>query len=137
MRTRSTCAEGSFDTAVNYILTCRYMHVQENMRTRSTCAEGSLVIAVSIRLMVRDFPCPISPMFVFVCVWTDLVLEHELHEVHVARESCELQRRRPAVLARRVHVCPPLLQQHARTVVAALVACCIATQQWRGTDGRA
>ena len=107
------------------------------MRTCSTCAEGSFVTAVRIRLMNRDFPCPISPMFVFVCVWTDLVLEHELHEVHVARERCELQRRRPAVLARRVHVCPPLLQQHARTVVAALVACCIATQQWResGQEG--
>ena len=31
------------------------------MRTCSTCAEGSFVTAVRIRLMNRDFPCPINP----------------------------------------------------------------------------
>jgi hypothetical protein len=102
------------------------------MRTRCRGARAQTRVRVrDVRRRVQDVRRRVRAAHARVPEWTDLVLEHELHEVHVARECCELQRRRPAVLARRVHVCPPLLQQHARTVVAALVACCIATQQWR------
>ena len=60
-----------------------------------------------------------------------LVLKQQFDEVDVARERGELQWGRLALLARRVHVGSPLLQQHARDVVAALVARCRASA--RGT----